>query len=165
MDRETLWVNVTYGIALAFVAISTFEGAILVLSRLRIGGIEWGIGLAQAGRIALTSALIIIIALVRLVQVIRSKGLAYIPSTSTSIKFLRTVSLILLVVCAAYKVLTLGAMLLVPGLGLMSAAFDNLFPVALSVVLFEASRLAALEHGVVSPNLSMQPTGERHAGG
>src|SRR5262245_2813335 len=146
MDRETLWVNVAYGIALVFVAISTLEGATVAVARFRIGGIESSIGWAQAGRVALTSMLIIIIALVRLVQVIRSKGLLYIPSTGASIKVLRTISLVLLVACAAYEVLTVGAILLVPGLGLVSAAFDSFFPVALSVVLFEASRLAALEH-------------------
>jgi len=145
MDREALWVNVAYGIALAFLALSTFEGAIAVLIRLRTGGTEWGIGLAQAGRVALTSALIIIVALVRLVQVIRAKGLAYIPSTSTSIKILRTISLILLAICAVYKV-----SLLIPVWGLMFSAFDGLFPLALSIVLFEASRLAALEHSVRS---------------
>jgi hypothetical protein len=151
MNRETLWVNVAYGIALVFLAISTFEGAVLALNRLRIGGMEWGIGLAQAGGVALASALIIIVTVARLAQVIRSKGLAYVPSTSISIKVLRTISLILLVVCAIYKVLTFGALFLVPGLGLAATAFGSIFPVALSIVLFEASRLAALEHSVVSP--------------
>lgn len=157
MKREAVWINAAYGIALIVIVLSAFRTAYTTLRPFVIEGSGHKVGWVLAGQIAFVSALIILVALARLVHVVRHKGLIYVPPRGAGGQVLRTLSLVLLVACALYKVLAYGIALGVP-FGAYALMFDHLFPVAVSVIVFEASRIFALEHNAVSPNPTLQPT-------
>jgi len=163
VKREALWISVIYGVALVIVGLLIFRGAYQTLKPFVIEGSGHKVGWVMAAQIGTVSAFSLIIIFARLVNIARSKGLTFVAPRGAARQLLRVVSLSILAMCVIYKILAYGVAFGIP-YGAYALMFDHLIPITFAVVMFEGSRVFALEQTVLSPNPTLRPTPESRRG-
>jgi hypothetical protein len=140
--REKTWISVIYCMALVIVIHSNLV-SLYNLDRYW-GTLEHKIDWLSRVQISAYYLLVPIIALVRVTNVAQSSGLRLAIPSSGMGNLLRTVALGMLILCVAFNSVALGVATLTP-YGAFALMFKHLFPTGIAIVLFEMSRVFALE--------------------
>ncbi len=161
MEKETKLIFGAYILALAAVVFSSFQSAYKILAPFLFEGAGHKVGWVLAIQLISLSALVGIVALTRLIVVIKQGGLKKAVPTVALGKFLRYLSLIFLFMAIIYKVTAYSIAIGIP-FGWVALIFEHLVPpFALILVLFEASRIYALESAIAPPNQSSKKDAQK----
>lgn len=156
MEKESKLVFGVYVLTLMVVAFSSFQSAYKVLAPFLVEGAGHKVGWLLAIKLIFLSTLVGIVALARLLVVIKKGGLMKVVPAVGHGKFLRYLSLIFIFTTIAYNFIAYLIAFSIPS-GWAVLLINNLFPsLALALVLFEASRIYAFELGTISTDELVQ---------